>query len=96
MHSQRVLVMRLQRVEDLLRGEIQSNMQFLRVPVVKLQRVEEIYPSILREGMVSALCRENNFIVIITGFCVAVEIKIFLGPLCTLFIFHSISFQRYT
>ena len=76
-------------------GEIESSMQFLRVPVVKLQRVEEIHPAILRESTVSALCRENSFIVIIPRLYVAKEIKIFLGTLCTLFIFHSVSFQRY-
>jgi hypothetical protein len=49
-------------------GEIQSSMQSLRVPVVKLQRVEEIYPALLREGVVSALCRESHFIVLFPGF----------------------------
>jgi len=68
-----------------MRDEIESSMQSQQVPVVKLQRVEEIYPSILRESMVSALCRENNFIIILPRICVAKEIKIFLGSLCCLF-----------
>jgi len=49
-------------------GEIEGSMQSLRVPVVKLERVEKIYPSILREGVVSALCRENNFFILFPGF----------------------------
>jgi len=34
----------------------------------EISGVEEIYPAILREGMVSALCRESHFIVIVPGF----------------------------
>jgi hypothetical protein len=68
-----------------MRGEMQSSMQSMRVPVVKLQMVEEIYPSILREGMVSALCIENNFIILIPRIYLTKEIKIFLGSLWSLF-----------
>jgi hypothetical protein len=68
-----------------MRGEIQNSMQSRRVPVVKLQRVEEIYPYVLGEGSVSALCRENNFIILIPRIYVAKEIKIFLGSLGCLF-----------
>jgi hypothetical protein len=63
---------------------MQSSMQSLRVPVVKLQRVEEIYP-ILKEGMVSALWRENHFIILIPKIYLAKEMKIFLRSLCCLF-----------
>ena len=62
-------------------GLMESSMQSLRVPIAKLQRVEIIYPAILREGVVSALCRESHFI-IIPGNYMAKEIKIFLGSLC--------------
>jgi hypothetical protein len=68
-----------------MRGEMQSSMQSIRVPVLKLQRVEKIYPFILREGMVSALCIENHFIILIPRIYLAKEIKIFLGSLCCLF-----------
>jgi hypothetical protein len=49
-------------------GEIQGSMESLRVPVVKLQRVEEVYPGVLRESRVSALCREKNFVILFPGF----------------------------
>jgi hypothetical protein len=53
------------------------------VPVVRLDRVEEIYPALLRESMVSVLCRERNLIILFPGFTdVAKEIKIFLGSVC--------------
>jgi len=44
---------------------------------VKLQRVEEIYPAILREGMVSALCRESHFIILFPGFMWSKKSKFF-------------------
>jgi hypothetical protein len=65
-----------------MRGVIENRMQSLRLPIVKLQRVEKIYPSVLRESMVSALCRENNFIILIRRIYVAKENKIFLESLC--------------
>jgi hypothetical protein len=43
-------------------------MQSLRVPVVKPQGVEEIYPYVLGESKVSALCREKYFIVLLPEF----------------------------
>jgi len=49
-------------------GEKEKSMQSLREPVVKLRRVEEIYPSVLRDSGVSALCRERNFFILLTGF----------------------------
>jgi hypothetical protein len=49
-------------------SEIHSRMQCVQVPVEKLQRVEEICPAILGEGVVSALSRESNFIVLFPGF----------------------------
>jgi len=51
-----------------MNGEMQSCMQFLRVPIVKLQRAEAIYPAILKEGVVSTMCRGSNFIVLFPGF----------------------------
>jgi len=67
-----------------MRGEIQSSVHSLQVPVFKLQRVEEIYPSVIRESMLSAWCRENDFKIIIPRIYVTKEIKIFLGSLCCL------------
>jgi hypothetical protein len=63
-------------------GEMQSCMQSLRVPVVKLQRAEKIYPGILNEGVVSALCRGSHFIVLFPGFMWQKKSKYFLGSLC--------------
>jgi hypothetical protein len=55
------------------------------VPIIKLRRVEEIYPSVLRESVVSALCRERKVFILFTGFMWPKKIKIFLGSLCWIF-----------
>jgi hypothetical protein len=65
-----------------MNGEIHSKVQCVREPVVRLQRVQEIYPAILREGMVSALSRESHFIVLFPEFMWPKKIEIFLGSLC--------------
>jgi hypothetical protein len=68
-------------------GEIQSSVQFLRVPVLKLQRVEEVYPAILRGTVVSALCKESHFIVLFTGFVWPKKSKYSSGNSCWILYF---------
>jgi hypothetical protein len=50
---------------------LQKTLQSLgtKVPKIIVQRVDEIFPS-LKESMVSTIlvCKENNFIVLFTGF----------------------------
>jgi hypothetical protein len=64
-----------------MNAEIQNGVQSLRMPLLKIQRVEEIYPAVLRGGMVSALFRESHFIVLFRGFMGPKKSKYFFRKL---------------